>query len=49
MYQVVEVVKQLQGKAGANQIDGAQIGLAQNIGGSGATVVTHILKKIPGG
>lgn len=49
VYQVVEVVKQLQGKAGANQIDGAQIGLAQNIGGSGATVVTHILKKIPGG
>jgi acetyl-CoA C-acetyltransferase len=36
-------VTQLRGQAGANQVPGATIGMAQNIGGTGATVVTHIL------
>lgn len=44
VYQVVEVVQQLRGEAGANQIDRARIGMAQNIGGSGATILTHILQ-----
>ncbi|HEX5808003.1 MAG TPA: thiolase domain-containing protein [Anaerolineales bacterium] len=44
MYQVVEVVQQLRGECGATQVEGAQIGMAQNIGGSGATILTHILK-----
>ncbi len=43
VYQIVEVVQQLTGRAGANQIPGARLGMAQNIGGSGATIVTHIL------
>jgi acetyl-CoA C-acetyltransferase len=43
VYQIVEVVQQLTGHAGANQVPDAQIGMAQNIGGSGATIVTHIL------
>ncbi|MCB0117267.1 MAG: thiolase domain-containing protein, partial [Caldilineaceae bacterium] len=43
IYQIVEVVQQLTGGAGANQIKDARIGMAQNIGGSGATIVTHIL------
>jgi acetyl-CoA C-acetyltransferase len=43
VYQVLEVVQQLIGQAGANQVQGATIGMAQNIGGSGATVITHIL------
>jgi acetyl-CoA C-acetyltransferase len=43
IYQVAEVVTQLTGKAGKNQVQGARIGMAQNIGGSGATVITHIL------
>ncbi len=43
VYQVVEVVQQLTGRAGANQVRGARLGMAQNIGGSGATIVTHIL------
>jgi len=43
VYQIVEVVQQLTGQAGANQVQGARLGMAQNIGGSGATVVTHIL------
>ncbi|MCU0507947.1 MAG: thiolase domain-containing protein [Anaerolineae bacterium] len=43
VYQIVEVVAQLTGQAGKNQVQGARIGMAQNIGGSGATVITHIL------
>jgi acetyl-CoA C-acetyltransferase len=43
IYQVVEVVQQLRGEAGANQILNARLGMAQNIGGSGATAITHIL------
>lgn len=43
VYQVVEVAQQLRGQAGATQVPGAQVGMAQNIGGSGASVVTHIL------
>lgn len=45
VYQVLEVVQQLRGEAGATQVDGVKVGMAQNIGGSGATIVTHILKK----
>jgi len=44
IYQVVEVTQQLRGDAGANQIANARLGMAQNIGGSGATVITHILE-----
>ena len=44
MYQVVEVARQLRGQAGENQIANAKIGMAQNLGGSGATAVTHILR-----
>ena len=43
MYQLVEVVQQLRGEAGKNQINSARIGMAQNIGGSGSNIVTHIL------
>lgn len=43
VYQIVESVLQLRGQAGKNQVKNARIGLAQNIGGSGATVITHIL------
>lgn len=45
IYQIVEVVQQLRGEAGQTQVEGAKIGMAQNIGGSGATIVTHILKS----
>ena len=44
MYQIVEVARQLRGQAGDNQIADAKIGMAQNLGGSGATAVTHILR-----
>ncbi|MCE9644647.1 MAG: thiolase domain-containing protein [Chloroflexi bacterium] len=45
MYQLVEVVQQLRGECGKTQVDGAAIGMAQNIGGSGATILTHILQN----
>jgi acetyl-CoA C-acetyltransferase len=44
VYQIAEVVQQLRGECGPTQVDGAKIGMAQNIGGSGATIVTTILK-----
>jgi acetyl-CoA C-acetyltransferase len=44
VYQVLEVVQQLRGEAGQTQIPNARVGMAQNIGGSGATILTHILK-----
>lgn len=44
VYQVVELVQQLRGQAGASQVPDARVGMAQNIGGSGATAVTHILR-----
>jgi len=43
--QIVEMTEQLRGKAGKRQVEGARIGLTQNVGGSGATSVVHILKK----
>jgi acetyl-CoA C-acetyltransferase len=40
--QIVEVVEQLRGESGKRQVKNAKIGLAQNMGGSGASSVTHI-------
>ena len=45
VYQIAEVVQQLRGECGETQVPDARIGMAQNIGGSGATIVTHILKR----
>ncbi|MBI4630711.1 MAG: thiolase domain-containing protein [Chloroflexi bacterium] len=45
VYQLVEVIQQLRGQGGDTQVPGAKIGMAQNIGGSGATVITHILQR----
>ena len=46
VYQIIEAAQQLRGQAGANQLAKARLGMAQNIGGSGATVVTHILEAV---
>jgi acetyl-CoA C-acetyltransferase len=43
--QIVEIRDQLIGRGGKKQVDGARVGLAQNVGGTGATVVIHILQK----
>ncbi|OQY27647.1 MAG: acetyl-CoA acetyltransferase [Anaerolineaceae bacterium 4572_5.1] len=42
MYQIVESIQQLRGECGETQVDNAKIGMAQNIGGSGASIITHI-------
>jgi acetyl-CoA C-acetyltransferase len=46
VYQLVEAFLQLTGGAGPNQIEGAEIALVQNIGGTAATVVNHILRRL---
>lgn len=43
LYQAAEVVLQIQQRAGANQVPEARVGMAQCVGGAGATVATHIL------
>ncbi len=43
--QIVEGVWQLRGAAGKRQVKDAEIALAHNVGGSGATAVVHILKR----
>jgi acetyl-CoA C-acetyltransferase len=45
VYQLVEVAQQLRGECGPTQVPDARLGMAQNIGGSGATILTHILKR----
>lgn len=42
--QIVELTKQLRGQADKRQVKDARIGLAHNVGGSGATAVVHILE-----
>jgi acetyl-CoA C-acetyltransferase len=42
VYQAIEAVLQLRGQAGENQVADARLGMAQNLGGFGATAVTHI-------
>jgi acetyl-CoA C-acetyltransferase len=44
VYQIAEATLQLQGRAGPNQVPKARIALAQCLGGTGATAVTHILE-----
>jgi len=44
MYQIIEVVQQLRGTAGKSQVENARTGMAQNIGGSGSNIITHILQ-----
>lgn len=46
MYQIAEIVQQLRGEAGENQIPDARVGMAQNIGGSGSNIVTQIIKSV---
>lgn len=43
--QIIEVTHQLQKRAGKRQVMGANIGLTHNVGGTGGTVVVHILQS----
>ncbi len=42
LYQTVEIVQQLTGHAGPNQVPNARVAVLQSVGGVGATVLTHI-------
>ena len=42
--QAVEVYDQLLGRAEGRQVEGARVGLTQNVGGTGATVTVHIME-----
>lgn len=44
--QAIEIFEQLRGEAGDRQVEGARTGLAQNMGGSGASSVVHIFEGI---
>jgi acetyl-CoA C-acetyltransferase len=44
--QVAELVWQLRGEAGARQVDGARVGLSQNIGGFGCNNLVCILRSV---
>lgn len=46
VYQLAEAYLQLTGQAGENQVKDAEIAMTQNIGGTGATVTTHILERV---
>jgi len=45
VYQLVETYMQLTGTAGENQVPYPEFALVQNIGGTGATVVSHVLQR----
>lgn len=45
LYQLAEATLQLRGQAGEAQLDAPRVAMTQNIGGSGATIVTHILRR----
>ena len=44
--QAVEIVRQLRGESGDRQAKGATIGLTQDVGGTGATSVVHLLERV---
>ncbi len=44
--QVVEIVRQLRGEAKERQVSGATLGLAHDVGGTGATSVVHLLEAV---
>lgn len=46
LYQIVEVIQQLRGEAGETQVPRYDFGMAQNIGGSGSNIITHIFKRV---
>jgi len=43
--QAVEITQQRRGEAGKRQVNGAEIGLTHNVGGSGGTVVVHVMRR----
>lgn len=44
--QAIEIFEQLRGEAGDRQVADAHIGAAQNMGGSGASSVVHVFRRV---
>lgn len=44
--QAVEVVRQLRGEAADRQVEGAEVGMTHVLGGTGATAVVHVLRRV---
>ena len=44
--QAVEIVLQLRGEAGKRQVEGAEVGLTHNVGGTGGTAVVHVFRRM---
>jgi len=44
--QIYEITKQLRGENGERQVEGAKVGLTQNMGGTGGSTVVHILEVV---
>jgi acetyl-CoA C-acetyltransferase len=44
--QVVELVRQLRGEAKERQVSGANLALAHDVGGTGATTAVHLLERV---
>jgi len=44
--QAVEIVEQLRGDSGERQVKNARLGMTQNMGGTGASAVVHILEVL---
>ena len=45
LYQAGEIFRQLQGSAGANQVERNRTAMMQSIGGAGTTVITHLFGR----
>lgn len=45
LYQIAEVAMQLRGQGGKCQVEGARIGLAENLGGIGSTCSVSVLRR----
>ena len=43
--QAIEIFEQLRGESGERQVEGARVGLTQNMGGSGASSVVHVYER----
>jgi acetyl-CoA C-acetyltransferase len=46
LYQACEIVQQLTGQAGENQLDEPQVAMMQSVGGAGTTILTHLFAPV---
>jgi acetyl-CoA C-acetyltransferase len=45
LYQTCEIVQQLTGQAGENQLDQPRVAMLQSVGGAGTTILTHLFTR----